>query len=142
MRPRTRVPARHRISPSMRIAGCWLSGSLLALAGAFALEGAFRLHLLVAWLIAINVFTFVYYGIDKLASIWAGDNQKRQALKVRIPVASLLLLALAGGSAGALLAVLVFRHKTRKTWFVLRLLLMLVAQVVVVYLLWGRIQPT
>ena len=55
------------------------------------------------YLLAANLLTFVTYGIDKY---------KARHNKWRIPEATLLLLAALGGSIGALLAMRVFRHKT------------------------------
>jgi uncharacterized membrane protein YsdA (DUF1294 family) len=55
------------------------------------------------WLIAINAVAFVFYGIDKTLS-------KTKA--TRIPEAILHLASLAGGFFGALLGMLVFRHKS------------------------------
>ena len=59
-------------------------------------------------LIIINIITFFVYGLDKLKAVnhwW------------RIPEWVLLCLAAAGGSVGAYLGMLVFRHKTLKPLF-------------------------
>ena len=56
-----------------------------------------------AYLLAINVATFLVYGIDKL---------KAKRAKWRIPEATLLLLAAVGGSIGAWLGMKVWHHKT------------------------------
>ena len=59
-------------------------------------------------LIIINIITFFAYGLDKLKAVnhwW------------RIPEWVLLGLATAGGSVGAYLGMLVFRHKTLKPLF-------------------------
>lgn len=61
------------------------------------------LRIVLFYLLAANLLTFVTYGIDKY---------KAQHNKWRIPEATLLLLAALGGSIGALLAMRVFRHKT------------------------------
>ena len=55
-------------------------------------------------LAAVNLLSFTLYGIDKLKA-------KRGAW--RISEATLLLIALFGGSLGALLGMELFRHKTR-----------------------------
>ena len=60
------------------------------------------------YLAALNAVTFLIYAIDKL---------KAKKGKWRITEHSLLLLAFAGGSVGALLAVWVFRHKTMHNAF-------------------------
>ena len=61
------------------------------------------LQALSIYLAVINTFSFLIYGIDKLKAMkgcW------------RVPEAFLLLLAVAGGSIGALLGMRVWRHKT------------------------------
>lgn len=61
-----------------------------------------------AWLIAINVVTLVAFGYDKaVASEGAA----------RVPEVILLALTLLGGSAGAVFARPLFRHKTQKMSF-------------------------
>lgn len=59
-------------------------------------------------LLIINVFSFVCYGLDKLK---AKGNARR------ISERALLLLALVGGSVGAWLGMLVWRHKTKHAKF-------------------------
>ena len=63
------------------------------------------LGLLAGWLVLINIVTFVIFGVDKLLS-------KHPRFRQRVPEKNLLLLAVVGGSVGALLGMLVFRHKT------------------------------
>ena len=55
------------------------------------------------YLIALNIVTFLVYGIDK----W-----KAKRAKWRIREAALLGLAVLGGSLGALLGMKVWHHKT------------------------------
>lgn len=55
------------------------------------------------WLLAAGVAAFLIYGYDKV-SAKAGAG--------RVPESLLHLLALAGGFAGALLGMVVFRHKS------------------------------
>ena len=62
------------------------------------------IRLLLIVLAAVNLFTFILYGVDKLKA-------KRGAW--RISEATLLLIALLGGSLGALLGMELFRHKTK-----------------------------
>ena len=59
-------------------------------------------------LIALNGFAIFLYGRDK----W-----KARHGRWRIPEATLLLVALCGGSVGALMGMYLFRHKTRKPRF-------------------------
>ena len=58
---------------------------------------------LVCYLLAINAVTFIVYGIDKY---------KAKKAKWRISEATLLLLAVLGGSVGAWLGMKVWHHKT------------------------------
>lgn len=61
------------------------------------------ISLLAYYLIAINVITFFVYGIDKY---------KAKHNKWRISEASLLLLAVVGGSIGAWAGMKTWHHKT------------------------------
>lgn len=58
---------------------------------------------LVCYLLAINAVTFIVYGIDKY---------KAKKAKWRIPEATLLLLAVLGGSVGAWVGMKAWHHKT------------------------------
>jgi uncharacterized membrane protein YsdA (DUF1294 family) len=85
----------------------------VALALTLALLAPFRhsfgwYHVLAAWLVALNLTAFGYYGFDK--------RQARRGGR-RVPEVVLHGLALAGGSAGAWLAMRLFRHKTVKGRF-------------------------
>ena len=60
------------------------------------------------YLIAINLFTFAAFGIDKA---------KAEAGHRRISEANLLTWAMIGGSPAAYAARALFRHKTRKQPF-------------------------
>ena len=61
------------------------------------------LHIALIYLVIINVVTFFMYGIDK----W-----KAKHTKWRIPEATLLGMAVIGGSIGACLGMKVWHHKT------------------------------
>jgi uncharacterized membrane protein YsdA (DUF1294 family) len=71
-------------------------------------------------LVLVNAWTFFSFLDDK---------QRAVAGKRRIPESNLLGLALIGGSAGALLARKVFRHKTRKEPFSTQLFLIVALQI-------------
>ncbi len=77
------------------------------------------------YLLAVNVLAFAAYGIDKRKAI-------RNAW--RIPERTLLLLAVVGGSIGAILGMRFFHHKTRKPKFRIGLPLILVLQIAAVCL--------
>lgn len=85
------------------------------------------LSVLVIYLLLINIVTFFVYGIDK---------RKAQRNRFRIKEATLLLLALIGGSVGALLGMYAFRHKTKKWYFKFGVPLILLSQIaLVIYIL-------
>ena len=82
-------------------------------------------NVLLYYLIVINVVTFLVYGIDK----W-----KAKQSKWRIPEATLLLLAIIGGSVGAWLGMKTWHHKTMHKKFKYGLPLILLAQIALIAL--------
>ena len=78
------------------------------------------------YLAAINVIAFMVYGIDKL---------KAKKGKWRIPEATLLLLAIVGGSIGAWCGMKVWHHKTMHKKFKYGVPLILMIQIGL-YLYW------
>lgn len=75
----------------------------------------------------INLFTFVLFGFDK----WnAADGTWR------VRERTLWLFSLLGGSVGALLAMHVFRHKTKKGSFQFVMALIIAVQLAVAYALY------
>ena len=76
--------------------------------------------ILVYYLIVLNIVTFLVYGIDK----W-----KAKRAKWRISEATLLSLAVLGGSIGAWLGMKVWHHKTMHKKFKYGLPLILLAQI-------------
>ena len=81
-------------------------------------------NLLYCCLIVINIVTFVVYGIDK----W-----KAMKGRWRISEFTLLLLAVIGGSIGALLGMRVWHHKTKHLKFKYGVPLILLAQLALLY---------
>ena len=77
-------------------------------------------------LIGINILTFQIFGIDKY---------KAKQGKWRISEATLLTLAVIGGSIGALLGMKVWHHKTLHKKFKYGLPLILLAQIAIIYLI-------
>nr|WP_295307387.1 DUF1294 domain-containing protein [uncultured Blautia sp.] len=84
-------------------------------------------NILVGYLVIVNIIAFGMYGIDK---------QKAIKKQWRIPEAQLLAVAAIGGSAGALLGMQFFHHKTRKWKFRLGVPLILAVQLI----LWRFLQ--
>ena len=82
---------------------------------------------LFAWLAAVNVLAFVLFGLDKwfaVRGMW------------RISERTLFTVALLGGTAGALLGMSAFRHKTRHKTFTLGMPAILLLQSVLGIWLW------
>jgi len=67
-------------------------------------------HYYFTWVMAVSLITFAFYGLDKGLAV-AGR-------RVRVPELVLNLLAVAGGTPGAWLGRVAFRHKTnlRRHW--------------------------
>lgn len=89
--------------------------------------------LIACYLVAINVVTFVMYGIDK----WKAKHNKW-----RIPEATLLGLAVVGGSVGAWSGMKVWHHKTMHKKFKYGIPFILMAQIVIVLLTSCRSKQT
>lgn len=88
----------------------------------------FYIELFIYYILAINVITFVVYGIDKL---------KAKKGWWRIPEATLLILAAIGGSIGAWCGMILFRHKTKQRKFKLGVPVIFLLQfALLVYVYW------
>lgn len=81
------------------------------------------MQLILIYLLAINVFAFFLYGIDK----W-----KAKRSKWRIPEMTLLSIPAIGGSVGAWIGMKVWHHKTMHKKFKYGIPLILFAQIVIV----------
>ena len=75
------------------------------------------------YLIIINIVTFLAYGIDK----W----KAREAMW-RVREASLLMLAVLGGSIGAWLGMKVWHHKTQHKKFIYGIPAIIIIQLVII----------
>lgn len=84
------------------------------------------MSILIWYLSVINFTTWAAYGLDK---------GRAKSGKWRIPERTLLLLALIGGSLGALEGMIMFRHKTRKPKFFISVPVMFVVHCVIVAML-------
>lgn len=83
-------------------------------------------YIFIIYLSIINIITFSTFGIDK---------SKARLGKWRISESSLFILALIGGSIGALSGMFFFHHKTRKITFRIGLPLILVLHIILLCIL-------
>ena len=81
-------------------------------------------------LIGVNIIAFLLYGADKY---------RATRKKWRIPEKVLIGIALCGGSAGALLGMYVFHHKTRKNKCRIGIPLIFLAQVIAAISVFSRV---
>ena len=72
----------------------------------------------------------VYFILVNLAAFFLMGSDKKRARKGlwRIPERTLFLAAALGGSAGAVLGMYIFRHKTRHWYFIIGMPLILLIQ--------------
>ena len=86
------------------------------------------LKYLIIYLIVINLVAFLAMYIDK---------RKAKYGKWRIPEQTLFILALIGGSIGAIAGMYIFRHKTKKLRFSVGFPTILVLQIILIISLWN-----
>ncbi len=77
-------------------------------------------YIIIGYLLLANVVTFITYGIDKY---------KAKNVKWRISEATLLLMAVFGGSVGAWLGMKAFHHKTMHKKFYIGVPAIIVLQI-------------
>ena len=78
------------------------------------------LHITIGYLLLANVVTFITYGIDKY---------KAKKGMWRISEATLLLMAVFGGSIGAWLGMKAFHHKTMHKKFFIGVPIIIILQI-------------
>jgi len=83
------------------------------------------MEVLLLYFLIINFTVFIIAGYDK----YSATKNKR-----RIPENTLFSMALLGGSVGLLFAMLLFRHKTSKSSFIVKFCGIFIIQIIVVYL--------
>lgn len=79
-------------------------------------------NVLIVYLALMNIFSFAAMGWDKRRAV---------RHRARTPERRLLLYAIIGGSPGAILGMLIFRHKTKHLKFTLGLPVILVLQIAI-----------
>ncbi|MDQ8141659.1 DUF1294 domain-containing protein [Chryseobacterium sp. CFS15] len=77
---------------------------------------------MIYFLLVSNILTFIVFGVDK----WYAKKNKR-----RVSELFLLSLTFLGGTLGALLAMMIFRHKISKKSFILKLLIVIFVQLII-----------
>lgn len=86
-----------------------------------------RHKFLLYYLCGINLLTLIIFGVDKL---------KAKKEKERIKITTLLLLSGIGGSIGGLIAMYLFRHKTKKSYFAAGIPIIIITQIaLIIYLM-------
>ena len=88
--------------------------------------------LLLAWLAIVNLVTFLVFGWDKFKAKY----REKHPTARRVPEKALFLLAILGGSAGALLGMRVWHHKTLHCSFRIGIPLILVLQILIPTGIW------
>ena len=87
-------------------------------------------QILILYLISVNILAFILFGADK----WKAKHRRW-----RIRESALIGTAVIGGSVGALLGMLLFRHKTKHQPFRLGLPLILIGQILFAIFICGRL---
>ena len=80
------------------------------------------------YLVIINIIAFLAMYIDK---------RKAKYGKWRIPEQTLLILAIIGGSIGAIAGMYTFRHKTKKLRFSVGFPVILMLQIILIISIWN-----
>lgn len=87
------------------------------------MEEIFTIKNIVIYLLVMNLFTFLIMGIDK---------KKAKKGSWRVPEKTLFTLVALGGGIGGIAGMHVFKHKTKKTRFVIGFPLIIIMQIIVV----------
>lgn len=90
------------------------------------------LGVLAAYLLIMNLITFLVFGFDKWKAKW---KEHRESVRW-VPEKTLFLLSAAGGSVGALLGMKVFHHKTLHKAFRFGIPAILLLQLIVIAGIW------
>lgn len=85
-----------------------------------------KMKLFLLYFLSINTISFLLFGFDKFLAL----KNKR-----RIPEKELFTIAIIGGAFGGLFAMLVFKHKISKAFFMWRFMFIFSVNVVGVYFL-------
>lgn len=81
-----------------------------------------------SYVAVLSLITFFIFGIDKYKAI----NQKGKRVD-RIPEKTLFLFSFLGGTFGAVLAMVLFRHKIKKGEFLIKFFIVSLVQFEIIY---------
>jgi len=87
----------------------------------------FTLSYIELYFMSINTIAFLVYGYDKLQALRAKKYLSRVS-EVR-----LYLLSFIGGSIGAFIAMILFRHKIKKFSFMWKFIFIVILQIICLY---------
>ena len=93
------------------------------------MDNIFSLKNILIYLVAINLITFVTMYVDKRKAKWG---------KWRIKESTLFTLVFLGGGIGGIAGMYLFRHKTKKTRFVIGFPLILITEVICAIILFVK----
>ena len=79
-------------------------------------------NIFIAYILFINAVSIIFCIVDKLCAIWS---------KRRVPEKTLMLLSIVGGSLGMYLTMVIIRHKTRHTKFMIGIPVIIMLQLAV-----------
>lgn len=82
---------------------------------------------MVLYLVVANLAAFLMYGADK---------RRAKKNRWRISEKALIMVALIGGSVGALGGMYLFRHKTKHVKFIIGVPVILVIQILIAYIVY------
>ncbi|MDF1879132.1 DUF1294 domain-containing protein [Sulfurimonas sp. SAG-AH-194-C20] len=88
----------------------------------------FTLTYVELYFLLISTFSFILYAYDKLQALKNTQNVSRVSEK------NLLFSSFTGGTIGSLLSMFMFRHKIRKTSFVIKFSIVVIIQLILIYL--------
>ncbi|WP_407404362.1 DUF1294 domain-containing protein [Chryseobacterium sp.] len=80
--------------------------------------------MMLIFLLITSILTFFIFGLDK----YYATHHKR-----RISEFLLLLFTFFGGTIGAILGMLIFRHKTAKRSFIIKMGIIIFSQILIIY---------
>ena len=90
------------------------------------MSNIFTVKNILIYLLIINLISFIAMYIDKKRAKWG---------KWRIKESTLFMLALIGGSIGGIAGMYTFRHKTKKSRFVVGFPAVLIIQIIAVIII-------